>query len=373
MTFRVSADGKATMRHLVTRLLVLVVAITASSPARAQQPSPDPSAPPRAEKKARSPWLLVPMFSSSPKLGTAIGGLGAYMRVFDPKSRVSLIGATYRYTTTDSQIFGVFARTSSGADHHRIVLIAGFGLIKNDYDDYLGTGEPLKTDDQLKGIAGRYLFRAMGDWFIGAQGSAANYQVLGATVEDDLVLETLGVRGFKSAGVGVTLMHDSRDNEDMPTTGWFVNLNNIAYRKALGGAESFDAYRVDLKTFWKHGGGHVLAVRQYNWLTNDAPSAAQSTVILRGYKQGQYLSRYMSSLEVEERVSFNERWGATLFGGAAGLYGETATPLERTVYPTVGAGVQFVIKPEERMNINLEYAQGIEDNRGVYLRLGYSW
>ena len=205
-------------------------------------------------------------------------------------------------------------------------LIAAFGLIKNDYDDYLGTGQPLKTDDDLKAVAGRYLFRAKGDWFIGGQGSAANYQVLGATAEDDLVLETLGVRGFESAGVGATLMHDSRDNEDMPTTGWFLNVNNIAYREALGGAESFDAYRVDLKTFWKHGSGHVLAVRQYNWLTSDAPSAAQATVILRGYKQGQYLSPYMSSLEVEERLSFNARWGATLFGGAAGLYGEAPAP-----------------------------------------------
>jgi len=42
----------------------------------------------------------------------------------------------------------------------------------------------------------------------------------GATDEDDLVLITLGVRGFKSAALGAVLMHDSRDNEDMPTTGW---------------------------------------------------------------------------------------------------------------------------------------------------------
>ena len=111
--------------------------------------------------------------------------------------------------------------------------------------------------------------------------------------------------------------------------------------------QSFDAYRVDLRTFWKHGGGHVLAVRQYNWLTSDAPSAAQATVILRGYKQGQYLSPYMSSLEVEERLSFNPRWGATLFGGAAGLYGEAPVPLDRSIYPTIGAGLQFVIKPQE--------------------------
>jgi len=168
-------------------------------------------------------------------------------------------------------------------------------------------------------------------------------------------------------------MHDSRDNEDMPTTGWFLNVNNIAYREALGGAESFDAYRVDLRTFWKHGRGHVLAVRQYNWLTSDAPSAAQGTVILRGYKQGQYLSPYMSSLEVEERLSFNPRWGATLFAGAAQLYGDAPVPLDRSLYPTIGAGVHFVIKPVQRMLVNLEYAQGIGDNRGVYLKLGYAW
>src|SRR4029077_7902182 len=219
------------------------------------------------------------------------------------------------------------------------------------------TGQPLKTDDDLRAVVARYLFRAKGDWFLGAQSTAAHYQVLGATDEDDLVLITLGVRGFKSAALGAVLMHDSRNNEDMPTTGWFLNANNLAYREALGGSSSFDAYRVDLRTFWKHGGGHVLAVRQYNWLTGDAPSAAQATVILRGYKFGQYLSPYMSSLEVEERLSFNERWGATLFSGAAALYGEPPVALDRSIYPAVGAGLHFVLKPAQRMLVNLEYAQ----------------
>ena len=295
------------------------------------------------------------------------------MHTFDPESRVSLFGASYQYSSTHSQVASVFARTSSGADHHRIVALTVFGHIENDYDDYLGTGQPLKTEDDLKAVVARYLFRAKGDWFIGAQGTAANYQVLGATPEDVLVLETLGVRGFESAALGAVLMHDSRDSEDMPTTGWLLNVNNLAYREALGGAATFDAYRVDLRTFWKHGGGHVLAVRQYNWLTSDAPSAAQATVSLRGYKFGEYLSPYMSSLEVEERLSLNERWGLTIFSGAAGLYGEALVPLDRSIYPTVGAGLHFVIKPTERMIVNLEYAQGIGDSRGVYLKLGYAW
>jgi hypothetical protein len=81
----------------------------------------------------------------------------------------------------------------------------------------------------------------------------------------------------------------------------------------------------------------------------------------------------MSSLEVEERLSFHPRWGATLFAGAAELYGEAPVPLDRSTYPTVGAGVHFVIKPKERMIVNFEYAQGVGDSRGVYLKLGYAW
>jgi hypothetical protein len=360
------------MLHRLITPYVLLGAIAAPPAASAQQP-PDSAAQQTTVAEPPSPWLVAPLFSSSPKLGTAGGGIGAYLHIFDPGSRVSIFGLLYEYTSTHSQVAGAFARTSFGGDHHRIVAIAGFGHIKNDYADYLGTGQPLKTDDDLKAVAARYLFRVKGDWFIGAQGSAANYQVLGATAEDDLALETLGIRGFKSAAIGAVVMHDSRDNEDMPAKGWFLNLNNLAYREELGGASSFDAYRLDLRTFWEHGGGHVLAVRQYNWLTDGAPSAAQATVILRGYKFGQYLAPYMSSLEVEERLSFNQRWGATLFTGAATLYGEPPVPLERTAYPTVGAGLHFVIKPVQRMLVNLEYAQGTKDNHGVYVKLGYGW
>ena len=368
----------ARLRGLVTAAVVMVS--TANGPAAfAQQVSPterasivavaqDPQPPER-----RSPWMAVPLVSSNPKLGTSVGALGAYLTMFDPGSRVSIFGVTYQYTSTESSIGAAIARASFGADHHRIIGLAAFGSIKNDYEDYLGTGQPLQTDDQIKSVAGRYVYRVGGDWFAGAQGNAANYQILGATPEDDLVLETLGVRGFKSAALGAVIMHDSRDSLDMPTGGWYTNVNNLAYREALGGESSFDAYRADLRLFVRHGGRHVLAFRQYNWLTHDAPSGAQASVTLRGYKFGQYLAPYASSFEAEERLLFGRRWGATLFAGVAGLYGESTTPLERHTYPMWGLGLQFIIKPDERMLASLEFAQGIEDNHGLILKLGYGW
>jgi hypothetical protein len=338
------------------------------------QDSPAAPADPATAADAPSPWLVVPVVSSNPKLGTTFGGLGAYLHTFDEKSRVSMFGATYQYTSTHSTIAVGFARTSFMEDHQRLAIVTAFGYIKNDYDDYLGTGQPLQTNDDLKAVIGRYLYRIRGPWFIGAQGNATNYQVLGEGVEDELVLETLGVRALSAASLGAVVMHDTRDNDDMPTRGWYLNVNNLAYREALGGSSSFDAYRADFRAFWSHGHGHVLALRQNNWLSIDPPVIAQSTVLLRGYKLGQYLAPYMSSLELEERVSFHPRWGATIFGGAAALYGENATnTANHDLYPMFGAGLHFVIKPVQRMLVNFEYAQGVEDNRGVYLKFGYGW
>jgi hypothetical protein len=96
--------------------------------------------------------------------------------------------------------------------------------------------------------------------------------------------------------------------------------------------------------------------------------------MLRGYKFGEFLAPYMSSLEAEERLSFGKRWGATLFTGVASLYGESAAASTgRDFYPAWGGGIHFVVKPAQRMLINLEYAAGVDNNRGVYLKFGYGW
>ena len=136
-------------------------------------------------KDSESPWLLVPTLSSNPKLGTSLGGMGAYMYYFDPQSQASLFGASAQYTSTDSVIASLFAKTSFDADHHRLSALVAGGNIKNDYDDFLGTGKPLKSEDNLRAFAVRYQYRVWGDWFVGAQFVNTNYEILGQTALDD--------------------------------------------------------------------------------------------------------------------------------------------------------------------------------------------
>ena len=327
-----------------------------------------------AEGEVESPWLALPIVSSNPKLGTSAGALGAYLHRFDPDSRVSMFGLAAQYSSTGSLVAGAFAKTSSGKDHHRAVLFAGGGRVENDYEDFLGTGVPLQTEDKLWALAGRYLNRFRGSWFAGGQGSFTNYQILGQSTLEDQALTVLGLTGFQGGSLGAVLYWDSRDDENMPVKGWLLNLNNLAYREWMGAGADFDVYRADLRFFLEHGRGHVLGLRQNNQWTVDAPAAAYAPVTLRGYKFGQYLGQRMSSLEAEERLHLAERWTVNAFAGVASLYGgQRQWNDHENLYVNGGVGVQFILKPEEKSLAALEYAKGEGDNEGVYLRLGYAF
>jgi len=102
------------MRHLVTGLSVFLAAVVLAAPASAQQPSqaPAPATQAGTQAAASSPWLVVPVFSVDPKLGTSLGAMAGYMHHFDEKSRLSILGAHAQWTSTGSTVAGLFGTAS---------------------------------------------------------------------------------------------------------------------------------------------------------------------------------------------------------------------------------------------------------------------
>lgn len=338
-------------------------AVQAAAPAPATTEAPE----------KRSPWLFAPVFNSSPKLGVAVGATVGYLHLFDPASRPSIFAVTGQYTSTASIVGAAVARTSFDEDHQRLNGAISYGNIKNDYNDYLGTGVPLRNNAELRSLISRYLYRVRGDWFVGVQGLYQNFAIAGDTAFDDLVLDILGVAPSKSAGLGLVAFFDSRDSDFSPTEGWVLNLNNIAYRENLGGDRDFDIYRLDIRHYIPYGDGNVFAFRQLNHATRDAPTQSLAPVQLRGYKVGQFSGKYMSQVEGEGRLRLRERWTATVFAGVACTYGAGKDCTKVNLFPALGAGVQYVLKPEVGIVLNLEYAQGKDGSYGVYLKTGYAF
>jgi len=82
----------------------------------------------------------------------------------------------------------------------------------------------------------------------------------------------------------------------------------------------------------------VLALRQSNQWTSDAPASAYAPIVLRGYKFGEYLGQHMSSMEAEERLQIAARFTATVFAGVGCLYGGSLScTSSENLYPNAGA------------------------------------
>ena len=217
-----AAKGTITVRLLRVSLAAAAIAFNCPS-ALAQQPAADKEATEddALTKLEKSPWLLAPLLQSNPKLGTSVGALAGYVHYFDEKSRPSIFAVLGQYTSTDSIIAGVQARTSFDEDRQRLIAGMIYGYIKNDYSDYLGTGVALRSNSEVKGMIARYTHRVRGNWFLGVQGLYQNFGIGGETAFDDVVLDVLGVAPYKSGGLGLVAQYDSRDNENsLPQAGW---------------------------------------------------------------------------------------------------------------------------------------------------------
>ena len=326
---------------------------------------------PAAAQEPESPWLIAPTVSADPKLGTTLGAVVGYLHKFDPQSRTSMLNGFATYSDTDSYVGGLFGEMYFGANIHKVV--AGYvnGMIRNDYDDFLGSGMSAKTEDEMSSLFFRYLHRVKGPWYAGGQFISSDY-VIGADGIFDSILEQIGLTGFNSNGLGLVGEFDSRDNRRNPHDGNYFVVHNVAYREGLGGDESFDALQLNYSNYYPFGDGHVLATNVRGRWTDDAPLGGYSSLNMRGYTRGNYLAEHYSHLNLDARFHIVGRWGASLFGGVGCLYEELSSCDDgEALYPMLGGGLIYLLKPEVGIVLRLEYAKGESDNSAFYLTLGH--
>ena len=386
-----SAPIKLALILLVALLLAVVTSSVQAQPSQSEDTQPeaaDEQSLPDDHKsegddKRVKPWLITPTIAADPKLGANVGGLVAYLKQLDAESTPSMIGLSVSYSDTDSITGGIGAQLFWGGDTRKLTVLAGGAEINNEYDDFLGTGKPVKTQDSVHTLAFRYLHQIReGGWYGGVQGVSTNYAV-GADQLFEALLDRIGLTGFDATGVGVVLQHDTMDNQRDPTSGHLFALHNFAYRESLGGESNFDVGFADLR--WYHAPGKataagrsdspVFALQAKGRFTHDAPLSGYSSVSLPGYTQGNYLSQHYSHIMIDARFPLTRRLGLVAFGGVGCQFGDDiggrSLSCEDETYPSIGAGVSFMLKEEASVLVRLEIAKGKSNNEALYLRFGH--
>ena len=358
---------------------VLAQEVTDINPTEEQTEANEAAATPPKLK----PWLITPTLSADPKLGANVGGLVAYLKKLDAESTPSMTGLSVSYSDTDSMTGALFSQLYWKADTRRLSLLAAGAEINNEYDDFLGTGQTVETQDNVHTFGFRYLHRLRpGGWFVGIQGISTNYAV-GADGILDSMLNQIGLSGFDAAGLGLVFQHDTMNNQRDPSGGHLHTLHNFAYRESLGGETSFDVGYADLRWYRsierfsvdKSGRSPVIAIQLKGRFTADAPLSGYSSVNLPGYTMGNYLSRHYSHVLMDARIPLKGKLGLVAFGGVGCQFGEDIAGKELScgdaTFPSVGIGMSYMLKAEASVLIRLEIAKGKSDNEAMYLRFGH--
>jgi hypothetical protein len=342
-------------------------ASTEAPPARADEPS----APGLMERQEKSPWLFVPLVSSNPKLGTSLSLMGGYVWKLDPQSPPSLVAVQGQRSSTDSTILALGGRFYFNADRDRLEAALSQGRIKNDYEDFLGSGIRIRTNEKVDALWLRYQRRVAPAWFVGAQYLRGNYEVSGGDELSEQIIQHLELTGGRSVGLGAVVTHDTRSNVSNPNSGLYGQLRTMSYRKGLGSQDAFDTLQGDLRSYLPLRPDNVLVLRASGGWTWDAPRSRQVSVGLRGYTRGQYLGRHITTLEAENRQMLQPKWGVKAFAGVSCLYGDgLSCSKSDNLFPMLGGGAFYILKPEQNMLVSAELAWGKRGNRGFYLRFG---
>jgi outer membrane protein assembly factor BamA len=324
----------------------------------------------KTEQANHSPWLFVPLVSSSPKLGTSLGVMGGYIHRFDEVSSPSLVGMQGMRSNTSSSVLSAGGKLFFNENKDRVAFGLVGGKVSNDYLDFLGTGTEVRTEEQLRAYFLRYQHEVAPHWFFGIQGTRSNYGVEGEDFVSDTALEQAGLAGITSAGLGLALSYDTRDNVNNPSSGIYWMLHNLAYRQGFGSDDNYDALNTDFRWYQRTSEKNVVVLHAKARWTDDAPASRESTIMMRGYTHGQYMGQNSVTMEAENRYMIYPRVGAKAFGGLACIYGDGKSCSGDNLYPMAGVGAFYILKPKENMVVTAEYAKGNGDNEGFYLRFG---
>ncbi len=190
--------------------------------------------------------------------------------------------------------------------------------------------------------------------------------------------------GQTSAGAGVGLIYDTRDNAINAQRGWLASATYRTFFDGfLGGDSSWQELYVDVRTYrnLKANGRQRFAF----WFLSDMvvggtapyldlPTSAGDTYgrSARGYSEGRYRGEHLAYSEVEYRNTLTENG---LLGFVAFLNTTTigsvdaGTRLFETFAPGAGFGFRVLLNKRSRTNLCTDYGWGKDGSRGFYLSI----
>jgi hypothetical protein len=365
---------------MITRWIIFILSVCSVSLASAQETLKKDST--RKEKKIKT--LVFPAVSRAPETSWVLGAAAVFMFKTKPSDsllRTSTIPIGFMYSLK-----------------HQIFISNGFNIyfpgekyifrLENTFTKFpdkfwgLGYNTPYSnlekyTYSQLF-INPQFLKKIYKDFFIGV---CAEYQkvyyldhIAGGIFDKENIA---GRNGSTSAGLGIELSRDSRNNTFSATKGYLIKLITVVFNKAFTSGYNYSYTELDVRRYISIKKNNVLAFQLDAIFTSgNVPYRSLATLgspnMMRGYYGGRYRDRNVVAFQVEDRIHLWWRIGAVAFAGLGQVSNDyTQWHLQQVKY-SIGAGLRFAVLPKEKLNLRVDYGFGYK-SQNFYLTVTESF
>jgi outer membrane protein assembly factor BamA len=328
--------------------------------------------------------VVMPIPQSNPTLGTGLTLAG--LLLYNPAGTegrpwVTALGAMY--TDTNSRAFGIVQKAYLLDDQFRVT--GGLGHASLNVNFY-GIGEsaagrgisiPIRQVGDVLML--KALARVAENLYVGARYRRIE---LGTTVE--LPQSLPGAPAIPppelqsvSAGLGLVLEYDTRDNEFNPRRGRYLKIDTNFPRAGIGSDLSYQQLHAAYNYYLPLRGTDILALRAAGCVVGGNVPYYDLCLFgvhndLRGYEGGKYRHKALLALQGEYRTRLSQRWGAVAFAGVGSVAASLADLGTSRVLPSAGVGIRYLASKRHNVNVSVDLATG-QDGTAVYFYIGESF
>lgn len=338
----------------------------------------------------RTGFLPIPILISDPAVGYG-GGLGLAFFHESKDEIQNAVGEDDMLSLPPSVSFLVGAGTENGSwlvggghfgswkqDTMRYTGLAGYGSINLKFYGANPDQEVPGDDGLAFNIEGFILYQELtfrikeSDFFVGGR-----YSYFNAQSDFDFLGDIPGVPrealDDATAGLGLIVNYDSRDNIVSPGGGHLAKLHTMFYNEAFGGDYDYTKLKASSYSYWPMLKNVVLGVRiEGDFTDGDAPFYDVPFISMRGIPSLRYQGDNVAVGELEARWDVTYRWSLVGFGGG-GLAADNVSDFgDESAKFAGGGGFRYLIARRLGLRVGLDVAVGPEDTV-LYMGVGSAW
>ncbi|MCI9284723.1 MAG: BamA/TamA family outer membrane protein [Muribaculaceae bacterium] len=227
------------------------------------------------------------------------------------------------------------------------------------YDMGVHDSNKTKYRDLTINLSAAYEWRVLNGLYIGPM---AEFYYVGASKPASVEVWEGQPLHHITAGAGIKLSFDTRDNHTGPHSGWLLEFNQMFYPKFFGnGSYPFYISRIAANYYHPLWRNATIATRIHaDFSYGDTPWNMLPTLgsgSMRSYYEGRYRDKNAVDLTIELRQKVWRRSGVVLWGGIGNVFPKLSALKMNQFLPEFGIGYRWEFKRDANIRIDLGFGR----------------